>query len=649
MKTRKNLRKNRKTYQTRRKIHKLFHFLRELCYNIIMNKDVIYIEPEDDITSIIRKMNSSKNKLVALVPPKRIGVLRSAVNTRLIAKNAKQSGKTVVIVSTDPSLVKLSAAAGIPVADTLQSRPKLPDQILGTPAKEAIPSEITIEEDKTLTIAEEKSTDDAVDEVSAEEAETSKSAKTFSSAEASKNTRTSEPAEASKNAKMSDFTEEESSPKKGPRLAKTKIVDDEINSVELEEDSGDKKDGKKKKIPDLDRYKKWIITGSVAGVLLIAFVIWALIFAPAVKINVAVRTTANNFSENITLVTNTNSEKAEEGVFYIEKQTYEATNSVDFTATGEKEVGEKATGTINVAIYGVVQDEPVVMPAGTVFTNTSTGLRYALNKDVTYSTENEDEDNCTTVLDKAKGRATYSCDLEANLSVTAEDIGDKYNLAAGNVNWTMSVSANAKMTNNALTGGTSETVKIVQQSDIDAAKAKLKSASEETDKAKLLAQFSKDMYIIEASYKVDEKEPTPSIKVGEEVKDGVTPKLSQVTTYSIYGVDTNKLSSFIKTKTAASIASDQKIYEVGSPFLENFRESDNSTYAARLKSTTQTGPSVTEEEILEKSKGRKIGEVQSLLKSINGVSSVKIDKSFFWVNSVPDDPNKIEIELKVEE
>ena len=63
-----------------------------------MNKDVIYIEPEDDITSIIRKMNNSKNKLVALVPPKRIGVLRSAVNTRLIVKNAKQAGKTVVMV-----------------------------------------------------------------------------------------------------------------------------------------------------------------------------------------------------------------------------------------------------------------------------------------------------------------------------------------------------------------------------------------------------------------------------------------------------------------------------------------------------------------------------------------------------------------------
>ena len=91
-----------------------------------MNKDVIYIEPEDDITDIISKLKGSKQKVVALVPPKKAGVLRSAVNTKLIAKTAKNSEKAVVIVTTDPSLVKLSAIAGIPVAETLQSRPKLP-------------------------------------------------------------------------------------------------------------------------------------------------------------------------------------------------------------------------------------------------------------------------------------------------------------------------------------------------------------------------------------------------------------------------------------------------------------------------------------------------------------------------------------------
>ena len=95
-----------------------------------MNKDVVYIEPEDDITDIIARVKNSKQKLVALVPPKKIGVLRSAVNTKLIAKTAKASGKVVVIVTTDSSLVKLAASAQIPVAKTLQSRPKLPSEII---------------------------------------------------------------------------------------------------------------------------------------------------------------------------------------------------------------------------------------------------------------------------------------------------------------------------------------------------------------------------------------------------------------------------------------------------------------------------------------------------------------------------------------
>ena len=51
-----------------------------------MNKDVIYIEPEDDITDIILKIENSKEKIVALVPPKKTNVLRSIVNVKLIYK-----------------------------------------------------------------------------------------------------------------------------------------------------------------------------------------------------------------------------------------------------------------------------------------------------------------------------------------------------------------------------------------------------------------------------------------------------------------------------------------------------------------------------------------------------------------------------------
>ena len=52
----------------------------------MQKKDIIYIDVEDDITAIIGKIKESKEKIIALVPPKRIGVLQSAVNLRLLAR-----------------------------------------------------------------------------------------------------------------------------------------------------------------------------------------------------------------------------------------------------------------------------------------------------------------------------------------------------------------------------------------------------------------------------------------------------------------------------------------------------------------------------------------------------------------------------------
>ena len=92
-----------------------------------MNKDVIYVEPEDDITDIILKIENSKEKIVALVPPKKAGVFRSVVNIKLIAKSGASSGKTVVLVTVDPSILRLAGAARIPVTKNLQTPPSIPE------------------------------------------------------------------------------------------------------------------------------------------------------------------------------------------------------------------------------------------------------------------------------------------------------------------------------------------------------------------------------------------------------------------------------------------------------------------------------------------------------------------------------------------
>jgi hypothetical protein len=90
-----------------------------------MNKDVIYIDVEDDITAIISKVKASKEKIVALVPPKRIGVLQSAVNLRLLGRAAEQSDKHLVVITSNHALMSLAASAKLPVAKNLQSKPEL--------------------------------------------------------------------------------------------------------------------------------------------------------------------------------------------------------------------------------------------------------------------------------------------------------------------------------------------------------------------------------------------------------------------------------------------------------------------------------------------------------------------------------------------
>ena len=70
-----------------------------------MNKEVIYLEPEDDITDILTKLQRAKQKLVALVPPKKATMLRSAVNMKLVARAAKECKKVVVIVNADQAIL----------------------------------------------------------------------------------------------------------------------------------------------------------------------------------------------------------------------------------------------------------------------------------------------------------------------------------------------------------------------------------------------------------------------------------------------------------------------------------------------------------------------------------------------------------------
>ena len=90
------------------------------------SKDTIYIDIDDDITSIIDKVTQSKNKIVALVLPKRATALQSIVNMKLLKRSGDSNKKKLVLITSEAGLLPLAGAVQLYVAKTLQSKPDIP-------------------------------------------------------------------------------------------------------------------------------------------------------------------------------------------------------------------------------------------------------------------------------------------------------------------------------------------------------------------------------------------------------------------------------------------------------------------------------------------------------------------------------------------
>ncbi len=380
--------------------------------------------------------------------------------------------------------------------------------------------------------------------------------------------------------------------------------------------------------------------------------VWAFKFAPRVKIAVSVRTSSANFSENVSFTSTASEENAHEGLFYVHTETLDKEQTVKFTATGQKDMGEKATGNLVVGGYFKGSNGVLAIPSGSVFSYN--GLEYVTTADVTLvgpSKLNAStlKSTCNNYTEEFDPESDY-CVVSTTVSVQASAPGDKYNIASATDSqaWSSSISGAFGYNADAISGGTSKIVTTVLQSDVDAALDKLANETKDTGKNELLRRLSDTVLPIDASFKTTATEPKSEPAVGAEVPEGVTPAVSSKTSFSIMTVDLVRIEEFITER--AKLEEGRKLYSVGNPFVEYFTEAGEGKYSAKLKTTYKSGPKISETEILEKVSGQKLGRIEPVLKdAFPGISSVSIDKSYFWVNSVPSDPNKVTIKVEIEE
>ena len=606
-----------------------------------MNKDVIYIEPEDDITDILANIKAAKNKIIALVPPKKAGVLHSAVNFKLIAKTATKNEKTVVLITSDESLLRLADNVKMPTAKSLQSKPRLPEM------DDA--EEFGEEDDDDA--EEESAEDDAAEGKSEEESK-------------------EEPAKDEKDAEKETEKEEKKPAKKaavaGVAPRKKSDIDMEIDGKDDEaEEKDDKKKGKKKPhIPNFKKFRWPLLIGVVVIAGIVALSYWMTNIAPAAKITVKVKTTASNFNETVTFVTDQTKSDPAKGIFYAEQKTVTKQATDDFEATGTVDKGTKATGSITVKVKSPItiasgsKETSFTVPAGTVFSN-SAGNKYISSAAVTLSVKKEAID-FTSCRRSADGN-TDSCNLKQEVSgtiqVVAENTGESYNFAASTSGWSFPIASVTAVKASDMTGGTSKIVKVVSVEDVDKAALNISGDIDNEARDELSRQFSNDYILINNSFATESTKVTTSPAANEEVGEGVTPKIIKENKYIIFAVNKTEVDTYIRTVVASKIVGDdtQMVYNTGvamkegeenKAFFEGFKADG---MVAKLKSVAKTGPRITEDMVKEKSLGEKVGRVQSNLRSIKGVLDANVTTSYFFVTTVPEDENKVEIKITVDD
>lgn len=539
-------------------------------------KDTIYIDVDDEITAIIDKMRASKSKIVALVLPKRATVLQSVVNMKLLKKAAHNANKNLVLITSEASLLPLAGVAGMHVAKNLQSKPEIPPKP-GLHHEEELSEKVP------------PSSDGEVD--------------------ASKSV--GELATKGSGITPEDTIEVDNSSSDKPIAAKKSKAD-----------KAKAKKNKQSKIPNFERFRKRLFIG--AGVFVALLLFWYIAAFRMPKATITVVTDATSESAQVTFVADPAATTAStEGNIVPAKVAQSEKNEIQKApATGTKDVGTKASGSVKMSIpCAQIGGSPPTIPAGTGVSANN----------LTFITQ--------TTVTLSNPEFSGGCKFVANTDVVAQANGDQYNVSARS--YTVNGYANVTAQGSDMTGGTSKVIKVVTQSDVDAATAKL-TTDDNVAKEQLKKTLEDDGYqALPDTFTVKDAAITATPGVDQE---GAEVTVTSKGTYQMIGVKTDDLNQVVDATVSKDLDSNkQQVQDNG---LENAtyrvtKAEPNGKTTIVVDTQITIGPKFDESQLKTEIAGKKSGDTENAIKAIPGVKEVTVKYSPFWVSKTPKNPEKI--------
>ncbi len=547
-------------------------------------KDTIYIDIDDEITSVIDKVRSSKHKIVALVLPKRAAVFQSIVNMKLLKRTADEGEKRVVLITSEASLLPLAGAVGLHVAKTLQSKPSIPR-----------PPEVPADD---LTLDESEEPLETGDEP---EIDTSKTVGELAS---------TPPAEDAKPEETIELDNEPESTRASAAKAK----------------KPGKKGSKNSKVPDFNKFRKRLLIAS--GVVVILIIGWVFMFMILPKAKITIKTDTTNLNTDVTFTASTETDHLDESTQVVPALRKESKKSdtQKVPATGQKDVGTKASGSITVK--NCEDTEPRTLPGGTTFS--ANGKNFVTNN------------TATVPAGSFSGGGSVCKSTSVEIPVTAAENGDSYNLSATSYA-SGKLAGNFTINGSSMSGGTSKIVKVVSQQDVDTAKQKI-AKNDDAAKEELKKQLQEQNYTaIADTFSAGNPVVTAAPAVGQEASE-VT--VTSVATYTMLGAKTDEVNKLITTEANKQLDSGkQSIQSTGldQANIRVSRKNSDTDVQVTLQTLVIAGPKLEIDKLKQEVAGKRRSEVQKIIQERPGVKDVTIDYSPFWVFSTPKKASRISI------
>lgn len=540
-------------------------------------KDTIYIDVDDEITSIIEKVRSSPQKIVALVLPKRAAILQSIVNMKLLKRSSEEAKKHLVLITSEAALMPLAGAVGLYVAKTLLSKPIVPPP---PPDPDA-------------------ATDINPDEITEADA----------------------PIDAEKPVgELAGLTPEDET---------IEVDNDEPNTAAAGKPKKEKAP-KGLRVPNFNKFRTKLLLAGVVGILLLIGFYMANFVMPAA--DVTIKTDTENINATVKFTSSPTTVELDQENSIVPAVTKELKKSEGqkAPATGQKNVGQKATGSVTLKNC-TNKDGDIVIPANTPVT--ANGLSFVTDESVTLPQSILTGGSKTCITPTRK------------VDVVAQNAGDNYNLSERD--YTVSGFAGVQAEGSDMEGGTNQIIKIVSQGDIDNLRQKIidsfTNGAKEELKQQLLAE---SLIALEDTFNVGQPVAISSPDVNTEAGE-VTVNVTM--NFTMQGLKEEHITPLIDKAMADDIDSErQKIsnYGLAEAIFQIGERKPNNDVSYTLQTIAVAGPEIDENALKQQIAGKKEGEAENIIKSHPGVKEASVNYRPFWVTKAPKKISKVNITIE---